>query len=445
MITNLNRLGYSEMTPIQKSSIPHIIKGRDIIAKAKTGSGKTAAFGIGLLENLDVKHFRIQIVILCPTRELVEQVTGELRKLARFRHNIKLLTLTGGKPIYKQEQSLRHKAHIVVGTPGRLLTLLRRGSLDFKHVRSLVLDEADRMMDMGFIDDVEDIISYAPLDRQTLCYSATYPDYIKKMTKNIMLDPIEVSVDTEHKDKVIRQLFYSVKKNEKFEKLVELLLEKQPENVIVFCNTKLTCYNIGNRLIKQGIKSLALHGDLEQKDRTEVLIRFSNGSCNILVATDVAARGLDISDLDAVINYDLPFETETYIHRVGRTGRAGKDGFAYSLLEEGEEFRLENINDSCNTEYIPEILDVVNANKTFHEAEMVTISINGGRKNKISAGDILGALTTNGGINGRDVGKIDRHDYLTFVAIKRDVVERAVDILNQKGVKGRFFKVVKNE
>jgi len=445
MLDNLDKLKYRTMTPIQEKSIPPILKGSDILAQAKTGSGKTAAFGIGLLHNLNVKRFRVQALVLCPTRELAEQVTGELRKIARFQHNIKLVKITGGIPMRKQEHSLSHEAHIVVGTPGRVLKLLERGSLKLDEVKTIVLDEADRMLDMGFINQIEDIYYYAPRKRQTLFFSATFPEEIKSLSRLILVDPVEITVDSRHDKSVIAQYFYKVKGADKCEAVMGLLSQYQPQNAIIFCNTKEGCRKVGKELINRGLHSLALHGDLEQKERTEVLIRFANGSSNILVATDVAARGLDINSLGAVINYDMPFETESYIHRIGRTGRAGSEGLALSLLTEREDFRLEQINTFLNEDFSVEDRVLEDTAANFHLPAMITLSINGGRKNKISAGDILGALTSEEGIRGDEVGKIDRQDYLTFVAVKRESAEKALKVLETGQVKGRRFKAIIND
>ena len=446
MLKNLKNLKYETMTPIQEKTIPLILKGDDILAQAKTGSGKTAAFGIGLLHNLDIARYRIQALVLCPTRELAEQVTGELRRIARFQHNIKLLKITGGMPMRKQEQSLSHEAHIVVGTPGRILKLLERKSLILNEVKMLVLDEADRMLDMGFIDQIANIIRYAPKKRQTLCFSATFPDEIIKLSRSFLKNPEEIRVDTQHDEAVITQHFYKIPKADKCKAALALLLKYKPESALIFCNTKDECRRVGQKLNKAGLHSLALHGDLEQKERTEVLIRFSNGSSRVLVATDVAARGLDINNLGAVINYDLPFETETYVHRIGRTGRAGKEGLAFSLMVPGEEFRLNEINKFTKSDFSAELPDLKYSNDCSGlEPLMVTLSINGGRRNEISAGDILGALTSKDGISGSDVGKIDRLDYLTFVAVKREAADKAFKLLSSKPIKGSRFRALIND
>ncbi len=441
MLANLKKIGYDTMTPIQEGAIPPILKGKDVLAQAKTGSGKTAAFGIGLLERMDTERYRVQALVLCPTRELSEQVASEIRRLAGFRHNIKVLNITGGLPLRKQEHSLSHQAHIVVGTPGRINKLLKRGSLVPDEIRTLVLDEADRMLDMGFIDTIREIIAHVPENRQTLCFSATFPEDIRALTRDIMKDPREITVDAIHAEGVIEQSFFRVNAEERGRAVVNLIREHRPESTVVFCNTKDACRRIQEELERYGMHSLALHGDLEQKERNEVLIRFSNGSSPVLVATDVAARGLDIGDLACVINYNLPFETETYIHRIGRTGRAGKTGLAFSLMKPDEQFRLDRINELTGENYAALPMDcTVPEDFPGLKPAMVTLSINGGRKNKISAGDILGALTAEGGLKGSDVGKIDRLDYISFVAVKREFSDRALKMLSKGAVKGKTFR-----
>lgn len=439
MLDNLADLKYETMTEIQEASIPVVLAGKDILAQAKTGSGKTAAFGVGLLENLDLKRYRVQALILCPTRELAEQVTAELRRLAKFQHNLKLVSLTGGIPAYKQEQSLKHQAHIAVGTPGRVLKLLGRETLNLDEVKTVVLDEGDRMLEMGFIDQVGDIFEYAPKEAQVLCFSATFPEEIKKLSRTIMNNPVEITVDSEHHSSVIKQQFFEVKPADKIKTAIAILKKHRPQSTLIFCNTKDQCRRVRAELNKVGFHSLELHGDLEQKERTETLIRFSNGSSRILVATDVAARGLDINDLSAVINIDLPFEPETYTHRIGRTARAGKEGLAFSIMSSGEQFRLDEINKNRSQTCSTESFDGSGIDNTIFQPEFITVSINGGRKQKISAGDILGGLTAEGGISGKEVGKIDRLDYLTFVAIKREVADKALAVLENKQVKGRSF------
>jgi len=445
MMSNLKNLEYEIMTPVQEQSIPPVLKGKDVLAQAKTGSGKTAAFGIGMLENLEIGSFKIQNLILCPTRELSEQVAGELRRIARFRPNIKILNITGGMPLRKQEQSLKHQAHIVVGTPGRILKLLGRGSMSADGLKTLVLDEADRMLDMGFMEEIRSIFGFLPSRRQTLCFSATFPEEIRELGKTYMDNPREITVEILHEPEVIEQSFFEVLPGEKIETIAGILNQFKPESVLIFCNTKDSCRKTCVQLNSLGFPSLSLHGDLEQGERTEVLIRFSNGSSRILVATDVAARGLDIDSIGAVINFDMPFESETYVHRIGRTGRAGKGGLAFSLIRPKERFRMDGINEHLGSHYSPvkpEFSESLQEDTSYMHSDMVTLSINGGRKNKISAGDLLGALTSEGGIDGGDVGRIDRLDTVTFVALRKRSLSRALRVLEKGTIKGRRFKVM---
>ncbi|MGL4605617.1 MAG: ATP-dependent RNA helicase DbpA [Iodobacter sp.] len=328
MLQNLDSLGYVEMTDIQARSLPLILERRDLIAQAKTGSGKTAAFGIGMLHKLNPSYFAIQGLVICPTRELADQVAKELRRLARFTDNIKVLTLCGGAPMGPQIASLQHGAHIIVGTPGRLRDHLGRASIDLSTVQTLVLDEADRMVDMGFYDEIAGIVSACPTRRQTLLFSATYPDNIRKDSAKFLKLPAEVKVEAQHADSQIEQRFYSVEHEERNAAVAQLLNHYKPVSTLAFCNTKIHCRELAAELRAQGFSALALYGELEQRERDEILVQFSNQSCSVLVATDVAARGLDIQSLGAVINVDVSKDTEVHIHRIGRTGRGHDKGLA---------------------------------------------------------------------------------------------------------------------
>ncbi len=446
MIKNLETLGYHEMTPVQAQSLPHVLKGQDLLARAKTGSGKTAAFGIGLMHTLKVKRFRVQTLVMCPTRELAEQVAGELRRIARFTHNIKIVTICGGVPFLPQQISLEHQAHIVVGTPGRIEQHLRRGTMNLDNVTCLVLDEADRMLDIGFADSIETIMGYVPNQRQTLLFSATFPESIIELSTRFQKNAHQVVVDTEHEENIIRQHFYESDWESKPDVVAKILNTHQPTSTLIFCNTKLQCRDLSTFLGSKEFSCLAIHGDLEQKERTEVLVRFSNGSTPILVATDVAARGLDISGLSAVINFDLPFEPEVYIHRIGRTGRAGKEGLAFSLMTPREGFRLEEINTLMGTSFeLSDTETLVPSAQGSPPPPMVTLSINGGRKAKLRPGDILGALTKEGKIAGTSVGKINCFDFYSYVAIERCAVDKAQKALSTRKVKGRQFIIHRHE
>ena len=444
MLKNLASLGYVAMTPIQAHSLPLILSGKDVIAKAKTGSGKTAAFGIGLLTHLEVSSLRVQALVLCPTRELADQVGKELRRLARFTDNIKILTLCGGVPFGPQLSSLEHGAHVVVGTPGRLLDHLRRGSLNLGNLQTLVLDEADRMLDMGFQDDISALISATPQKKQTLLFSATYPEAIAAMSATIQRDPVEVSVDETHDEGAIKQLLFEVDSSERTEAVARILCHYHPESTLVFCNTKIECQEVADALIHRGFSALPIHGDLEQRERDQVLARFANKSVSVLVGTDVAARGLDIKDLSAVVNYELSRDPEIHIHRIGRTGRAGEQGLALSLAASHEMRRVQAIEGALGNTIPRGYLESLTTGLGRPLIPpMVTLCVDGGRKNKLRPGDILGALTGEGGITGCEVGKIDVFEFYTYVAIVRSCAGQALACLSGNKIKGRFYKVRK--
>ena len=437
MLQNLDKIAYTSMTPIQANTLPHILQGKDIIAEAKTGSGKTAAFGIGILSTLDVKKFRVQSLILCPTRELADQVARELRNIAKFAHNIKILTLCGGTAFGPQYGSLQHGAHIIVGTPGRVLKHLKKDSLNLKDIKTLILDEADRMLDMGFMEEISEVLDFAPKERQILLFSATYTDEVLDISQTIQKDAIHVkTAEIELKNK-IDEIFYNTNEREKLHTLIKILAQYNPTNAIVFTNTKLKADEITDAMQNKEMDALALHGDLEQYDRNDVLVQFANKSCRVLVATDVAARGLDIKELAMVINYDLPHTLEIYTHRIGRTARAGATGIAISLytnIEDEQEFAGEN----------KEFLDSSNLQepKNFNMlSEYVTLVIEGGKKDKLRAGDILGALTGDQGLAGSSIGKIDVYERQSYVAIERKMIENAYEYLKNGKIKTKKFSV----
>ena len=443
-VKNLVSLGYKKMTPIQAQSLPHVLKGRDLIAQAKTGSGKTAAFGVGLLEQINPRFFGVQALVLCPTRELADQVGKELRRLARSTPNIKLVLLCGGKPFGPQKGSLQHGAHIVVGTPGRIQDHLRKETLRLDGLKTLVLDEADRMLDMGFFDVMTEIITQTPKTRQTLMFSATYPNEIKKLCRSIQRNPVTVTVEAEHKPGVIEQLFYEVKKHERNNTLLALFEHYKPENALVFCHTKRQCDEVALFLRDRQIEALAIHGDLDQRERDQVLVRFANNSCPVLVATDVAARGLDIKSLQAVINYELPRDPEIYIHRIGRTGRAGEKGLALSIFTESEQYRVNAIEQYQKKTCICDVYASLDHDPDFlMRSPMVTIQLDAGRKNKMRPGDLLGALTGDAGLAGSQIGKIDIFDMFSYVAIERGAVRQALNFLANGKVKGRNIRARK--
>ncbi|UQY36402.1 ATP-dependent RNA helicase DbpA [Pseudomonas fulva] len=442
MLANLESLGYAQMTPIQAQSLPVMLKGLDLIAQAKTGSGKTAAFGIGLLAPLNPRYFGCQALVLCPTRELADQVAKELRRLARGEDNIKILTLCGGVPMGPQIGSLEHGAQIIVGTPGRVQQHLAKGTLKLDGLNTLVLDEADRMLDMGFYDSIAEIIGQTPERRQTLLFSATYPAGIKQLSATFMRNPQQVKVEALHDDSQIEQRFYEIAPEQRLQAVVDVLACFRPQSTVAFCFTKQQCQEVVDHLAAAGISAAALHGDLEQRDRDQVLAMFANRSLSVLVATDVAARGLDIDGLDMVINVELARDAEIHIHRVGRTGRAGEKGMAVSLVAPPEAHRAQAIE------------TLQKAPLTWHplgslkprageplRPPMITLCIAAGRKDKLRPGDILGALTGEAGIPGAQVGKIAIFDFQAYVAVERGVAKQALKRLGEGKIKGRSLRV----
>ncbi|SEA84820.1 ATP-dependent RNA helicase DbpA [Alkalimonas amylolytica] len=441
LLATLQELNYQQMTPIQQQSLPAILAGKDVIAQAQTGSGKTAAFALGMLTKLNVKRFRIQGLVLCPTRELAEQVAKELRTLGRSIHNIKVLTLCGGVPARHQILSLEHGAHILVGTPGRVLDHLQQQRLDLTELSMLVLDEADRMLDMGFLDDVATIAAATPAGRQTLLFSATYPTGIEQLAARLLQHPQRVSVAASASHNAIEQQFFALAGTKPEQAVMLLLHHFQPESCVVFCNTKRVTQQLADALQQHGFSAKALHGDLEQKDRDQTLLQFANKSARILVATDVAARGLDISELDLVINAELAHDADTHTHRIGRTGRAGAKGLAVTLADSKDDYKLSLLQDELSqTIALQALPDAALLNSRPAAADMVTLQIQGGKKQKLRPGDIVGALTRDQQIAFEDVGKIQLHDLWAYVAVKRSAAKKALQILNHDKMKGRNFR-----
>ncbi len=445
MLSNLQQLGYQTMTPIQAASLPAALAGNDLIAQAKTGSGKTAAFALTLLARLNPRWFAVQGLVLCPTRELADQVTVEIRRLARAEENIKVVTLCGGVALRGQRASLEHGAHIVVGTPGRIMDHLARGYLTLEGLNTLVLDEADRMLDMGFFDDIATVVKQAPQARQTLLFSATYPEGIDKLARQFMRTPQKITVAAPVAESTIAQRFYQVERSNRLQTVVQLLLHFRPVSTIAFCNTKQQCKDLLTLLQAQGLQALALYGELEQRERDQVLAQFANRSCSVLVATDVASRGLDITQLEAVINVDITPDPEVHVHRIGRTGRAGEAGLALSLAsmnEMGAVGKIEQYQNAPSVWY--PLTDLTPSSQAALLPPMATLQILGGRKEKIRAGDVLGALTGDEGgpaFTREQIGKIQVTEFCTFVGVTRNVAQMACDKLNVARVKGKSVKV----
>ena len=440
-LSNLQQLGYTSMTPIQAASLPPALLGKDLIAQASTGSGKTAAFGLALLARLNPRCFGVQALVLCPTRELADQVSAEIRRLARAEENIKVVTLCGGVPLRGQAQSLSHGAHIVVGTPGRIMDHLERQNFALDQLNTLVLDEADRMLDMGFFDDIATVARQCPKERQTLLFSATYPEGIAKLSQQFMRNPQQITVQAQHSAGKIEQRWYEVKNSERLHAVGLLLNHFRPESALAFCNTKQQCRDLVAVLQAQGVSALALYGELEQRERDQVLVQFANRSCSVLVATDVAARGLDIANLAAVINVDVTPDPEVHIHRIGRTGRGDAEGLALSLAsmdEMGSVGKIEVLQ-GRESAWSP-LSELTPTGSGPLVPPMATVQIIGGRKEKIRAGDVLGALTGDMGYTREQVGKINVNEFSTYVAVERRIAPQVVQRLNSGRVKGKSVK-----
>jgi ATP-independent RNA helicase DbpA len=434
--------GYTTPTPVQAASLPPILAGRDLIAQARTGSGKTVAFGLGLLATLDPTAVRLQALVLCPARELADQVSRELRKLARFIPNVKVLTLCGGVPLRPHLASLAHVPHVVVGTPGRILELIEHGALPFADIRTLVLDEADRMLDMGFAEAIADVIAQLPAERQSLLFSATYPDGVRTVARRFLRDPVEISVDAAADTVAVEQAFHEVDAKRKPDALAALLGTRKPEAALVFCNTRQAVRAVADDLAARGHAVLALHGDLEQRERDEMLVRFANRSARVLVATDVAARGLDITALPLVVNYDVASDPDIHLHRIGRTARAGASGVALTLCAPSEASRAGAIETRHGSALPWHPLPAADVAQPL-AAAWTTLAIDAGRQDKLRPGDILGALTGSAGLTADAVGKIDVFPTRSYVAVARKHADGALARLRDGGIKGRKARVRK--
>ena len=350
ILRSVTEMGFEQASPIQARAIPLVMEGRDVIGQAQTGTGKTAAFGIPLLQRVDPHNKKLQAVVLCPTRELAIQVADEIRKLAKFMHGIKVLPVYGGQEISKQIRSLKGGTQIVIGTPGRVLDHIRRKTMKLDFANMIVLDEADEMLNMGFREDIEQVLCKLPEERQTVLFSATMPKAIMEIARNYQKDAVTVRVvKKELTVPKIAQYYYEVKARKKTEILCRLLDMYNPSLSLVFCNTKRGVDELVTQLKGRGYFAEGLHGDMKQQQRDRVMKGFRNGRTDILVATDVAARGIDVDDVEAVFNYDVPQDDEYYVHRIGRTGRAGKEGRAFTLVVGREIYKLRDIQRYCKT------------------------------------------------------------------------------------------------
>lgn len=437
-------MGYEQPTPIQMQAIPQVLAGHDLLASAQTGTGKTAGFTLPILQYLQDNPRKgggrpVRALILSPTRELAAQIGENVREYSRHLRT-RSLVVFGGVSINPQMMKLRGGVDILIATPGRLLDLEHQNAVDLSKVEILVLDEADRMLDMGFADDITEILSRTPEERQTLLFSATWPDEIAAVSRRFQRDPQTIEINSTDELPAVEQQFYEVSRRGKTELLQKLLSREQPASCVVFCNTKKDCQDVYEALESSGQSVLVLYGDMEQRERDQTLIRFANGSSRVLVATDVASRGLDIKALELVINYELAWDPEVHVHRIGRTARAGESGLAISLCAPEEAVRAnaleEMLHMKLNWQPIPAGLRI-----TPLDAAMATLCIDGGKKAKIRPGDILGAMTGDMGLNGEDIGKIVIHPMHAYVAVRQGIAQQARKLLQQGKIKGKPVRV----
>jgi len=434
LLETLNNLNFKKMSEIQSKAINPILEGRDILAQSKTGSGKTLAFGLPLIMHTDTSKLKPQSIIITPTRELAEQIAIELRKVASYKANLKILTLYGGVPLRSQADSLAKGANILIGTPGRIQDHLAKETLLLNSIETLVLDEADRMLDMGFYDEIVKISSNMPKTKQTLLFSATFPQNIEKLAKELLKEPLAIKVDTVLQSGKIDELIYRT--DDKFKTLTALIQSYKPQSLLIFCNTKAEVISLTDRLLSKGHSAIDIHGDLEQRDRNESLILFSNGSKRILVATDVASRGLDIKEIELIINYDLPFDKEIYTHRIGRTGRADASGIALSLYGVNESDKCDYLTSQAKTGD----MKTLRVDSSFRmQSDFETLGINGGKKTKLRKGDILGTFCKELNIDIKDIGKINISDKISYVALNHNIIDRVIKALKKVKIKKKKY------
>ncbi|TYC84651.1 DEAD/DEAH box helicase [Acetobacterium wieringae] len=462
LLKAIEKLNFENPTKVQEAVIPIALENKDILCKAQTGSGKTAAFGIPICELLDWEENKPQALVLTPTRELALQVHEDIFNIGRFKR-VKVSALYGKSPIRRQEKELKQKTHVVVGTPGRVMDHIERGTFITNEIRFLVIDEADEMLNMGFIDQVEEIINELPKNRVTMLFSATLENEIQRLSKKYMNDPqiIEIEAEAKRTD-AIEQFVYKTGHDDKLGILKDILVVENPDSCIIFCNTQEMVNTIYNLLGKDNQACEKIHGGMEQDDRTLVMQRFKKGAFRYLIATDVAARGIDVHEISLVINFDVPWEKETYVHRIGRTGRRGTNGKAITLVsaKEGRLFRdIENYTDKEIIEKeCPSLSTVHSLKAAFIEKlqekpeekldkahdltrEITKIHINAGKKTKMRPVDIVGTLCNLEGMTAADIGVITILDVSTFVEILNNKGPQVLKELQTRNIKGRPRKV----
>ncbi|MCD3246217.1 DEAD/DEAH box helicase [Clostridium botulinum C] len=464
ILKTIKMLGYKSPTEVQEKVIPIALKDKDIIVKSQTGSGKTASFGIPVCEKVLLENKKPQVLILTPTRELAVQIKEDISNIGRFK-KIKCVAVYGKEPVSIQKNQLKQRVHIVVGTPGRTFDHIEKGNMELSDIRYLIIDEADKMLNMGFIDQVEDVIKRLPKDRVTMLFSATLEEKIEKLCVKYMNNPEKIEISKKNiTTDIIEQEYYEVEIDRKFSLLNKIIYTERPDSCIIFCNTKAEVGSIAIKMKNKGFDTKALHGGMEQKDRLEVIQEFKRGRFPFLVATDVAARGIDIEEITHVINYEVPSEKESYVHRIGRTGRAGHKGKSITLVSEYENRRFKSIEEyigySVPKKEIPSEEEVQEGRKLFREKNKVRpklkkdksheinkkitkIHINAGKKKKIRPGDIVGAINNIPGLTSDDIGIIDVQDAFSYVDIfgdKGKVVLKSLDSIKGKKVRVQIAK-----
>ncbi|MFL0248741.1 DEAD/DEAH box helicase [Candidatus Clostridium stratigraminis] len=458
----IDLLNYKEPTEVQSQSIPLVLDGKDVIVKSQTGSGKTAAFGIPICEKIVIDEKSPQALILTPTRELCVQIKEDITNIGRLK-GVRCAAIFGKQPVSMQVRELKQRIHILAGTPGRTLDHIERGNITLDKIKFLVIDESDKMLNMGFIDQVEAIINKLPSNRQTMLFSATMPEEIRSLCEKYMVNPVEVETKSETiTANSINQFLYRVNKDEKYNLLVKLLCTENPESCIIFCSTKDTTDKLSKRMQQSKFSVKELHGGIMQDERLKTMKSFKRGEFRILVATDVAGRGIDIEDLSLIINYDVPEEKESYVHRIGRTGRAGKRGKAITFAAIEEEKYLiaieEYLNYSIPLGLIPSKENVEAAKKKFLlsknaapkpkkdkgqliNKQITKLYIGAGRKKKIRAVDIVGTILSIEGISADNIGIIDIQDNFSYVDILDGKGQIVLDALKVSRIKGKIVKV----
>ncbi|WML33807.1 DEAD/DEAH box helicase [Clostridium sp. OS1-26] len=464
ILKSLEMLGYKHPSEVQAQVIPLALKDKDIIVKSQTGSGKTGAFAIPICEKIEIEENKPQVLVLTPTRELAIQVKEDINNIGRFKR-IRSVAVFGKQPISEQTRQLKQRIHVIVGTPGRTLDHIERKNIDLSDVKYLIIDEADEMLNMGFIEQVETVINALSRDRITMLFSATMPEEIERLCHNYMINPINIEINPESLTaEKIHQVYYEVENNKKFNLLNKLIYTERPDSCIIFCSTKDNVDSLTQRMQSRDYSCNKLHGGMLQKDRIDTIQKFKRGEFSFLIATDVAARGIDVENITHIINYDIPMEKESYVHRIGRTARAGKQGSAITFVTPSEYRFLRDIEDYIDLnidkgevpseEAVEEGKNIFNKNARNKKSlkvdksdklnkEIMKLYINAGKKKKIRAGDIVGAITSINGVTAENIGIIDIQDNFSYIDILDGKGRVVLDALQQTTIKGKNVRVQK--